>query len=184
MTIDFKNLSSLVLDQSFDTSDITRQMEIPIRMPKKDEFFRVHPEHQLGVVGVHRDAEGVYHFVTPEIASLELLNGHVRRVILRLAANTDGRLFVMPLRVADKNGELDEYARTSHLAAEQAEKQWVRIQAAKGQGSYDRYVAARQDRPEPAWPDTTFSEIVEKAFHGNVIDSEDHPLLKQLRGEL
>jgi hypothetical protein len=179
------DLKSLCLDQDFDTSDITRQMEIPVRTPKKDEFFRVHPEHVTGVVGVYRDEEGGnYHVVLPHIATLEIMKGHAKRVILRLAANTDGRCFVWPLRIADINGNLDEYARTAHLAAEQAMKQWVRIQAVKGQGSYDRFVAARQDRPEPAWPSMPFDEIVDKAFHGNVLGAEDHPVLKKLRGEL
>jgi hypothetical protein len=180
MTIDLK---SLCLDQDFDTSDITKQMEIPVRMPKKDEFFRVHPEHTTGVMGVYRDDDGIYHLVMPNIAGLEIMRGFAKRAILRLAINTDGRCFVMPLRIANINGDLDEYARTAHLAAAQAEKQWVRIQAAKGQGSYDRFIAARQDRPEPSWPTSSFDEIVEKAFHGNIIGSEDHPLLKKLRGE-
>ena len=47
----------------------------------------------------------------------------------------------------------------------------------------DRFIAARQDRPEPSWPTSSFDEIVEKAFHGNVIGDEGHPLLKKLRGE-
>ncbi len=178
------DLKSLCLDQDFDTSDIIKQMEIPVRMPKKDEFFRVHPEYTTGVMGVYRDEEGVYHVVLPHIASLELMKGHAKRVVLRLAANTDGRCFVMPLRIADINGNLDDYARTAHLAAGEAETQWVRIQAVKGQGSYDRFIAARQDRPEPTWPALSFDEIVDKAFHGNIIESDGHPLLKKLRGEI
>jgi hypothetical protein len=178
------DLKSLVLDQSFDVGDILKQMEIPVRTPKKDEFIRVHPEHTSGLVGVYRDLENVHHFVFPQIANLEILDGHVRRVVLRLAVTTDGHYFVWPLRVADKAGNLDEYARTALLAAEQAEKKWVRMQANKQTKSFDRYIAENQSRPEPVWPSESFNSIVTKAFHGNVIDTEGHPLIRKLRGEI
>ena len=99
-----------------------------------------------------------------------------------MAASADGTFFVWPLRVADKAGNLDDYARTSLLAAEQATKSWVRIQANKQTKSFDRYIAENQNRPEPAWPKEDFSSTVTKAFHGNHIDSEEHSLIKKLRG--
>src|SRR5262245_55010030 len=101
------DLKKLCLDQSFEAGDIIKQVEIPLRTPKKDEFIRVHPDYTTGVLGVYRDEENVYHMVLPHIATLELLDGHVRRVVLKLAINTIGNPFVWPLRIADKAGNLD-----------------------------------------------------------------------------
>jgi hypothetical protein len=182
MTLD---LNALCLDQSFNSGDILKQTEIPIRTPKKDEFFRVHPTYTTGLMGVWRDTENVYHLVYPEVANLEILQGHVRRVVLKLAVNADGLFFIWPLRVADKNGNLDEYARTAHLAAEQAIDSWVRIQANKETSSFTRFIAANKNlRPEPQWPTDPYDVIVTRGFHGNIMPTEDHPLIKRLRGEI
>jgi hypothetical protein len=32
------------------------------------------------------------------------------------------------------------------------------------------------------WPETPFNEVLETAFKGRVIDSEDHPIVRRLRG--
>ena len=42
---------------------------------------------------------------------------------------------------------------------------------------------AAADLAAPEWPDLTFAEILRLAFKQRVIDSYDHPFLKQLRGE-
>jgi hypothetical protein len=178
------DLKALCLDQSFEAGDVVKQTEIPVRTPKKTEFVRTHPEHVTGLMGVYRDEENVYHLVPPHIANLELLEGHVRRVVLRLGVTISGLFFVWPLRVANKAGDLDDYARTALIAAEEAETAWVRVQANTQTKTFDRYIAVNQSRPVPAWPEAPFDDIVTRAFHGNIIDSEGHPLIKQLRGEL
>ena len=36
--------------------------------------------------------------------------------------------------------------------------------------------------PEPEWPEQTFEELFHLAFRGQVIDSIDHPVIRQLKG--
>ena len=36
---------------------------------------------------------------------------------------------------------------------------------------------------EPVWPDTQLPRLLETAFRDRVIDRDDHPIMKRLRGE-
>ena len=37
---------------------------------------------------------------------------------------------------------------------------------------------------EPKWPDKTFRELLRIAFEGRIIDRPDHPLIRELNGDL
>jgi hypothetical protein len=36
----------------------------------------------------------------------------------------------------------------------------------------------------PQWPDKTLRDLIEIAFRYNLIDREDHPVIRELAGEL
>ena len=68
-------------------------------------------------------------------------------------------------------------------AAEYAEAKWVRMQANMQLGRYD--VATSDKIPDPVWPTITFREILEKAFgKDHLIDSLEHPVIRQLQGDV
>ena len=50
-----------------------------------------------------------------------------------------------------------------------------------GRRAYDVTVA-RGDLPDPEWPDMSFDAVFQLAFEGRVIDTNDHPLIRQLEG--
>ena len=68
-------------------------------------------------------------------------------------------------------------------AAQKAETEWVRVSANMQLGAYNVFAAAAE-LPDPTWPEITFSEVLRVAFKGRYIDSHDHAVLRQLRGEL
>jgi hypothetical protein len=63
-----------------------------------------------------------------------------------------------------------------------AKSSWVRIIPNHEAGQYDTAVAVEQQR-EPVWPEESFETILEKAFAGRIIDSLDHEVIKELRGD-
>jgi hypothetical protein len=63
-----------------------------------------------------------------------------------------------------------------------AQKEWIRMAANMSLGAYEVY-RATAEIPGPAWPDTTFQEILRVAFKDRFIRSIDHPELRRLRGE-
>ena len=60
---------------------------------------------------------------------------------------------------------------------------WVRVQANMADGKYDVFEATGAI-PDPEWPEMTFRDMLKIAFEDRFIDSTDHPILKQLRGEV
>jgi hypothetical protein len=49
-------------------------------------------------------------------------------------------------------------------------------------GSYKLF-GAKANIEEPQWPTDTFNELLDKAFRDRIISSQDHPLVRRLRGE-
>ena len=48
-------------------------------------------------------------------------------------------------------------------------------------GAYDVAIATAP-LPEPEWPEETFEQLFRLAFRDRVIDSIDHPVIRQLKG--
>jgi hypothetical protein len=72
---------------------------------------------------------------------------------------------------------------TERQAAAMAVEKWISLRSNRDLGAYEIQVAAG-NLPDPAWPNLTFEEILNIAFKGRIIDSADHPVIRQLRGEL
>jgi hypothetical protein len=78
---------------------------------------------------------------------------------------------------------MDGYAESAREALEEhAGERWIKL---KG----DRKARAYETIPGSAvttirWPEFEVDELVRRAFKGRVITSEDHELIRRLRGEI
>ena len=63
-----------------------------------------------------------------------------------------------------------------------AKERWIRTAANMALGAYDILTAA-DGLSDPVWPDIPFDELLRIAFRDRIINSLDHPILRQLRGE-
>ena len=50
-----------------------------------------------------------------------------------------------------------------------------------GMGGY-RIHEAQGELSDPIWPDKSFQELLEVAFRDRIIESENHPVVRKLRG--
>ena len=158
-------------------------LNIPVDKPGRQDFFRVHPEPTYKMDGriIKLEAEREIYLVTNSIAGAVL--PETRLVQLATYLTRAGNLGLWPLNLPDEaTGKQDtRWGQTARAAAEIAENKWVRIQANMSLGSYD--VVTSDHIPDPVWPDITFQDILKKAFSGGrLIDSMEHPVLKQLGG--
>ena len=64
-----------------------------------------------------------------------------------------------------------------------ASKRWVRVASNMHLGAYDVYEATGS-LPDPEWPSKTFEQLLEVAFKDRFVRDFDHPVLRQLRGEV
>lgn len=181
------DLNAIRLNQDFITEDFGDRVidRIPVRKPHKTEFFRVRPESdfQISAAMVEvQDGMGKKEFlIHPSIAGG--LGSLVRRKALFVAINRENNLFVLPVNLPDETGRLDTWAQSRYRAVQQAMTCWVRIEANMNAAGYDQCLARVGVIPEPIWPDLSIDEIINTAFRDLYIDSADHPVLLQLKGE-
>jgi hypothetical protein len=153
---------------------------VPIRKPNRHEFFRTRsePEFWFGT-GIFEDKEErEVFFVTPGMR--EALVGEIKPVLLVPAMTRQGVLLLWPLKLPT-DGPGRSWAETARQAAELAKAKWVRLVPDMGLGGY-RIFMAEGSLPEPEWPHKPLDEILQIAFRDRIVDSENHPVVRRLRG--
>ncbi len=154
---------------------------VPVRKPKSKEWVRSHPSPDFAVTVALLEmnpGEPPY-IVTPDVAAA--FHGEVNHRELRLAINQQGVIFLWPQPVIDPNGREIQWHTTHRMAAERAKTEWVRMTSDLGLGAYQIHIAEVANI-EPVWPEYSLSKLLEVAFAGRLVDSTDHPVIRQLLG--
>jgi hypothetical protein len=179
---DPESLRSVVQGESFETKKVL--LKIAIRKPKKDEFFRVHPDPEMKIpTKLYYTGDREVFVVNP---SLEDITRTVL-VVIHLCVARDGTPFFWPIREpeAGKSGAKkdNDYWSSSREAVSYAENEWVRIEANQHAGNYS-LTLARGKLPPPQWPDLSLREMLELAIKGRTIEDENHDIIRSLLGEI
>lgn len=152
--------------------------------PNRQQFVRVHPAEDYRVQTalftdeVNREA----YLVAPEL--WDELAGEIQPTFLFAGiTKTTNNVFLWPVRVPDTDGRRNNWHLSALRSAELAMTKWVRVQANMADGQYDVFEATGTI-PDPEWPDMSFRDMLQLCFDDRFIDSIDHPILKQLRGEV
>jgi hypothetical protein len=85
-----------------------------------------------------------------------------------------------PVALPDESGRQNSWHESAMAIAEEAKAHWIRLLS--GAGGYSTILGAMAD--EPVWPNMSFGDLVKTAFRAKLIDSLDHPKLRQLRGDV
>jgi hypothetical protein len=121
------------------------------------------------------------YLVDPSLWSV--LSGELIPKVLFVAINRQGVIIIWPIRLPGEDGRLDLWNKSALEAVKIAKKQWVSVRSNMSLGAYEVWEASA-DIPDPEWPEYPLEEIIKIAFHDNFILSEDHPVIKRLRGKL
>jgi hypothetical protein len=90
-------------------------------------------------------------------------------------------LLIWPIRLPGADGRIDDWNASALEAADIARGKWIRLSPNKSLGAYE--VTAGPDPQAPlAWPEHSFEALLKIAFKGKIIDTLDHPVIRQLRG--
>jgi hypothetical protein len=160
----------------------TLLLNVPVRRPKKQEYFRARPDadFRMAIAILELEEERETYAVTPSIAA-ELL-GEVSIVEIRVCITLAGTLLLWPVPLPTSDGPENSWNKSKRAAAEHAEIKWIRMTSDRGAGAY-KVIVAEAAHPDPVWPDTSFGELLRIAFdNGRLIDTLDHPVIKRLRG--
>jgi hypothetical protein len=179
------DLDALRLSQDFEADLGGKKLltTVPVRKPKKQEFFRVHPDKEwrfpTAILEVEEDRECF--LVAPELR--DLLGTDLKQVQLYTALSRSGVLFLWPVRLPAGRQRTSGWLTSAHEAAQVAQRQWIRVTANMDLGAYDIFEATGHF-PEPAWPASLrFPDVLKIAFKDRFIQEISHPVLRELRGE-
>src|SRR5262249_53150557 len=146
---------------------------------------RTHPDEtyrlQTAVLELKEDRE-VY-LVSPNLWAALASEPTFSPRMLVTAINSQGVLFLWPIRLPRADGRIDHWSRSLLDAADKAGKRWVRVVADMSLGAYLPLEGSGLTA-EPNWPDISFQEIIRIAFRDAMISEWSHPVLKRLRGEV
>lgn len=172
---------NLRLLNTLDLKDLLKEelVEIAVRKPKKDEWFRVLPGQfqQGGILEVQRDT----YWVSPKIQSELLGDPCFSLRICVLAVTKQGVPFIWALKPdCESGGKSDKSARAPLAAMQLAQEKWTRIYWVKEKFEYLIETADISD--EPKFPEKSFSELLRLGFKSSIISTLDHPALLELKG--
>ena len=156
---------------------------IPVNKPGKMEWVHLLDDEDFLIPGAAlldlQDGGRVY-LVVPEIAAQ--LDDDVRLFALAPVLTRQDKLFLWPCPII-RPGETPNPWHISHNEAYNAAKSgWIRMKSNRSCGFYD-IIEPKSFMPEPDWPDMSFADMLQIAFNDDhIIDRDDHPALRRLKG--
>jgi hypothetical protein len=157
--------------------------QVPVRKPNRHEFIRTHPDLEMSLVTtVYTDKENRETFlVAPNMR--EALLGEARVVLIVTGITRQHVTILWPLSLPDETGRSNPWWESAREACELAKTNWVRLVPDMQLGTY-RIYKAEGELSEPKWSDKTLNDLLGIGFRGRIIASEDHLVVKRLRGLL
>jgi len=111
------------------------------------------------------------------------LSEEIIRVVIFTGINRQGVVFLWPVKLPGADGKHNEWHQSALKAARLAMDSWVRVSANQAARGYD-VARSKAKLDDPQWPDVTFEELFKTAFKDLYIDTIEHPVIKELRGEV
>lgn len=176
----FGNLDALKIDQDYSQKAPAKKLlvTIPVKKPDKQAFVRVCPEPEqsihVGLIQVKQRSET--YLVTPNL--LSDLSKEIVACKIFLSTTRNGELFLWPVVFPSENA----WHRSAMQAVDTAKTKWVRVVTNHSIPGYE-LLSPYDKLPDPEWPDMPFNDILRIAFSNRIIESVDHPIVKELRGQ-
>ena len=102
---------------------------------------------------------------------------------IRLAVDSTGTPKLIGEPDIDPSSRANLWHTSLKYGVERGETTWVRIQANMSAGQYE-IIESANDLGEPKWPNQSMEELINDAFSGRIIDSADHPFIRQIQGRV
>lgn len=156
---------------------------VPVARPPRTLFIRTHPDPLMVLpVAIYEDkTNNTTYLISPAIASA--FPDIPRRVELYRAIDRQGNQRLIPVPLPGPDGQRNPWHESLLQAIELSKSRWLRIIANVPLGAYEPCVAVG-GLADPSWPDTSLAELIQVAFRGLIIDSEDHPVICALQGKV
>jgi hypothetical protein len=156
------------------------------------DFVRLHPNQEthwtpelcfvsVPIKGQKRDT---LHMIDEEVALRRLDSATIQRFRLALASKPHDTFFFchVPTQNLDNSWNHDNI-----MACETAMQSWIKVTSRRAE-NIDGYLIKHALNPkaftEPKWPKQSLDDLLEVTFAGRMIESDDHPGLLRLLGDV
>lgn len=181
-------LAAIRLPQAFTGAAPTTSvlLRVSVGKPGRQEFFTVHPDeaYRADVCLLRLKGErDLYYVVSPQLICEPEIELEARNYRLYTYATRAGRIGLWPIPLPDADGRENAWHVAAHRAAELAtSEKWLRLVANMAIGGYE-CIEATGSWVKPQWPEENFERLLQIGFHDRFINSLEHPVLRQLRGD-
>jgi hypothetical protein len=157
---------------------------VPVRKPSRESWFRTHPDEQcrLPTPVIELKEQGETYLVARQLWPELMGEATFVAKLLVPTLTRQNDLLLWPIRLPGPDGTIDDWSASAMDASNIARTKWVRLYAKRSLGAYEVLVAP-DPQSEPTWPQHPLAEIIKIAFKGRIIESLDHPVIRQLRGQ-
>jgi hypothetical protein len=177
-------LSSLRLPDTYSASGGTvLPLKVTYGKMNRNRFSRVHPaeEYKLRCLLVDDKDNGETYLATPNMAIH--LGSLATPKTIRLAVDNSGTPRLVGEPDIDPTARRNLWQSSLKEAIREAEKDWVRVVSNMNANQYE-ITRSINDLGFPRWPKQSMEELVNDAFAGRIIDSLDHPYIRQIQGRI
>ena len=155
---------------------------VPVRKPGKQEWFRVRPGEGWRIETCIFEAEADRETYLVDRSLWSELAGEIHPALVLVCVNRATDVFLWRCKLPGPDGRPNVWNESAMRIALAAESRWVRMASNMAAGHYEHFEPATK-LPDPEWPPLTFTEILRVAFRDRMIDSLEHPVVRQLRGQ-
>lgn len=159
-------------------------LTLPVRKPSREWFVRVQPDlaYQLHTPVIELKETNELYLVRQHLWDTLTGESTFTPMMLFLAVNRQQTPFFWPIRPPGPDGRINSWSKSALEAAQMAMHTWVRVTPDASLGGYNVFYA--EHASEPVWPDLSMPALLRIAFRDHFIETLDHPILRQLRGEV
>lgn len=184
--MEFEDLLKEVVTPQNINKSIQKIVHEPIGVSKPpNTFITIHPEKVFCFSVLEFESEGSNkkddYLVLGKVA--HLLQDELKVKNYHLYTTTDKVYGLWGIRCENDAKVINRWMRSGVIAKKEAMASWVRITSNMAKQGYD-VVRAHGDLGQPVWPEYSDEEILKFAFGDKIIGSENHFIIKKLRGEV
>ena len=161
-------------------------VKVTARRPSRQEFFRVRPEPEFTIDGTVIEFQGPNgkedYWLPPSLRHVAPEDTKAVRIFT--CVSKAGVVFLWPARLPSPDGSGRTWHESALAVADLAKGAWVKMVGNRSAGAYEAF-AATGDLGMPQWPDHDLGGLLRLAFGGErLIESQDHDVLRSIRGEM
>jgi hypothetical protein len=177
----FNDLASLRKASKLTVQRKTVLVNVGVGKPANNVYFRAHSEWFMDDTTVMEDKGGnAIYFIVPSMRTHPKLTPRLRYVTLAAVCLWPAlTVLLWPVPVVSER--TIRVWKSARAAYELSREHWVQIGYNDLTSDYTVDVA-ESIAVEPTWPDKTFNELLKIAFDGKIVDNEEHPYVRRLRG--